>query len=134
MGALGFGEGGWQQDLTVWELGVPVSLPGSPTAIAARGTVSALKSHLIFTLTCGCCGAVKVMCLLSSEGQGKRPPCSGLRSCHLLPVTFLWYKGKATWQLPLLTLNFVLFPELGSTASKNVIDRTCISCFRSAII
>lgn len=115
-------------------LGVPISLPGSPTVIAARGTVSALKSHLIFTLTCGCCGAVKVMCLLSPERQGKRLPCSGLCSCHVLLVPFLWYKGKATWQLPLLILNFVLFPDMGSPASKNVIYQTYISCFPNAII
>lgn len=37
-------------------------------------------------------------------------------------------------QLPLWPLNFVLFPDVDSPASKNTILRTCIICFPNVII
>lgn len=60
MGAVGSGEVSWQGDLTGQELEMMVSLPGSPAAKAAQGTVYGLRSHLIFTLSFGCCKAAKI--------------------------------------------------------------------------
>ena len=114
-------------------LGAMVSSPGSPAAKAARGTVSGLKSHLIFTLSFGCCDTANVTCLLNPEGLEKGFPAQVCAPAISSPSLSSGIK-ESTWQLPLPTLNFVLFPDVGSPTSKNTVSRTCISCFPNVII